>query len=152
MRTRFKEFEHLLRVAGVLAAGLVIFLLVRQVLVPADFGRYGHYRPGTLDDNRKRPLHFAGQESCAACHDTEVTLRSQGKHAGVSCEACHGPLFEHTENPVDIKPKLPEVKILCRRCHEADAAKPKTFPQVATEEHSGGALCNTCHQPHKPNF
>ena len=41
--------------------------------------------------------------------------------------------------PAPLKPKLPDVANLCRRCHEKDAAKPKTFPQVVTAEHSGGA-------------
>ena len=41
---------------------------------------------------------------------------------------------------------------LCRRCHEKDAAKPAGFPQVATVEHSGGVLCNRCHQPHNPHL
>jgi protein-arginine kinase activator protein McsA len=44
------------------------------------------------------------------------------------------------------------VATLCARCHAKDTAKPKTFPQVITAEHSGGVVCNTCHQPHNPHL
>jgi hypothetical protein len=41
---------------------------------------------------------------------------------------------------------------LCARCHEANSAKPKSFPQVATAEHSAGLACQTCHKPHSPKI
>lgn len=147
-----QDATHLGRVAVVFAFALIAFILLRQVLVPADFGRYGHFRAGALDDNSQRPLRYAGQQACALCHEPVVTLRSQGKHAGVACEACHGPAFRHTELMGDAKPARPVVAKLCRRCHEADAAKPKKFPQVVLAEHGGGEVCNACHQPHKPNL
>jgi hypothetical protein len=43
-----------------------------------------------------------------------------------------------------------DAAVLCVRCHEANSAKPKTFPQVASAEHSAGLPCDTCHQPHSP--
>jgi hypothetical protein len=51
-----------------------------------------------------------------------------------------------------LKPAKPDTVQLCRKCHEKDAAKPEKFPQVVTAEHSGGAACNTCHQPHNPRL
>ena len=54
----------------------------------------------------------------------------------MACEACHGPLATHANDPSALKPTLPNVADLCRRCHEKDAAKPKKFPQVVTAEHS----------------
>jgi predicted CXXCH cytochrome family protein len=140
------------RVAVVFVCALIAFLLLRQALVPAEFGKYGHYRAGALDENRQRPLRYAGQQSCVVCHEPVATLRGQGKHAGVACEACHGPAFRHAEAMGDEKPARPDVTALCRRCHEADAAKPKKFPQVVLAEHRGGEACNACHQPHKPNL
>jgi hypothetical protein len=86
------------------------------------------------------------------CHDEQATARAAGKHAHVACEACHGPLAQHADDPAAHVPKLPDVADLCRRCHEKDAAKPKNFPQVATAEHSGGVACNSCHQPHNPHL
>ena len=145
-----RDAGHLVRLVVVLLAGVLLFLILRNALVPPGFGQYGHYRPGALEDNRNRPVKFAGQTACAMCHDEVVQLRKTGKHAGVSCEACHGPQFQHTEDPTAHKPPRPQVAALCVRCHEADAAKPKRFPQVVSKEHSGGEPCGTCHKPHNP--
>jgi len=94
----FRDWIHLIRPAAVLIAALGIFMIVRAAVIPKDFGKYGHFRPGAL------------------------------------------------------KPTLPDVANLCRRCHERDAARPATFPQVVTLEHSGGAVCTTCHVPHNPHL
>jgi hypothetical protein len=60
------------------------------------------------------------------------------------------PLLRHVDDPTTVKPPLPDTAVLCARCHEASAAKPKGFPQVATADHSNGIPCQTCHQPHNP--
>jgi hypothetical protein len=142
----------LIRPALVLLAGIAIFLVIRAAVVPKGFGKYGHYRPGALDTIRARPIVFAGQDTCVLCHDSEAATRATGKHAHVACEACHGPLATHADDPAANVPKLPDTAQLCRQCHEKDAAKPKSFPQVATAEHSGGMPCNSCHQPHNPHL
>jgi len=147
-----RDSAHLIRPALVLLAGLGVFLAVRAAVVPKSFGRYGHYRAAALDLIRSRPISYAGQDTCVMCHDDEAKARAAGRHAHVACEACHGPQAQHANDPGSIKPPLPDVANLCRRCHEQDAAKPASFPQVATAEHSGGALCNTCHQPHNPHL
>ena len=152
MRRLLRDSGHLIRPAIVLLAGIGIFLVIRAAVIPKNFGQYGHYRPGALDLIRSRPISFAGQDTCVLCHDDQAKARAAGKHAHVSCEACHGPLAKHADDPSALVPKLPEVGALCKRCHEQDAAKPKWFPQVVTAEHSGGALCNTCHQPHNPHL
>jgi hypothetical protein len=136
----------------VLLAGIGLFLVVRAAVVPKGFGQYGHYRPGALDTVRQRPISYAGQETCLLCHEDQGKARAAGKHAHVACEACHGPLAKHADDPAANVPKLPDVANLCRRCHEKDTAKPKTFPQVVTAEHSGGAPCNACHVPHNPHL
>jgi len=152
LRGFFRDSGHLVRPAAVLLAGVAIFIAVRSAVIPKAFGQYGHYRPAALEAVRKRPISFAGQDTCVLCHDDEAKARAAGKHAHVACEACHGPLAKHADDPGANVPKLPEVASLCRRCHEKDAAKPKWFPQVATAEHSGGLACNSCHQPHNPHL
>jgi hypothetical protein len=152
MRRWFRDSAHLVRPALVLLAVMAIFLVVRSAIIPKAFGQYGHYRPGALDLVRQHPIAFAGQDTCVMCHDEQATARAAGKHAHVACEACHGPLAQHADDPAAHVPKLPDVADLCRRCHEKDAAKPKNFPQVATAEHSGGVACNSCHQPHNPHL
>jgi len=152
MRNQLKEARHLIRLALVFLAGSAAFLLIRQAVVPAGFGVYGHYRAGALEENRLRPAAFAGQSACTGCHEEQVTMRAQGGHRGVACEACQGPLARHVADPLSLKPPRPDSTALCRRCHEADPAKPKNFPQVATEDHSGGEACSSCHQPHRPKI
>jgi len=151
---RFHEWVHLVRPALVLIAAMGVFLVVRAAIIPKDFGKYGHYRPGALDLVRSHPIAYAGQETCVMCHDDQAKVRASGKHAHVACEACHGPQAKHAgaDDPSSRKPQLPDVANLCRRCHEKDAAKPQGFPQVVTAEHSGGAVCNSCHQPHNPHL
>jgi len=152
VRRILRDWAHLIRPALVLVAGMALFLVVRAAVVPQGFGKYGHYRPGALELVRQRPIGYAGQDTCVMCHDDEAKARAAGKHAGVHCEACHGPLAQHAEDPSAHVPQLPDVANLCRRCHEKDAAKPAGFPQVVTAEHSGGALCNTCPEPHNPHL
>ena len=146
-----RDAAHLVRPAAVLLAGLAVFLVLRNNVVPKSFGQYGHYRPAALDLIRQRPLAFAGQAQCVACHDDQAKTRAGGRHAHVACEACHGPLAGHAADPT-LKPVLPDVRTLCARCHEKDAAKPASFPQVVTAEHSAGLACNSCHQPHNPHL
>ena len=152
MRRLLHDWVHLVRPALVLLAGIGVFLVVRGAVIPKAFGQYGHYRPGALDTIRQRPISFAGQDTCVLCHDDQAKVRAAGRHAHVACEACHGPLALHANDPAANVPKLPDVADLCRRCHEKDAAKPKKFPQVVTVEHSQGLACNSCHTPHNPHI
>jgi hypothetical protein len=150
MSNNFRESGHLIRLAAVLVVAVIGFLVLRAAVIPEGFGQYGHYRPGALDDNQKHPIRYAGQAECLVCHEDQAKQRSAGKHAKVSCEACHGPLARHAEDPQN-KPQLPQAA-LCASCHEKDAAKPKWFPQVVTAEHNTGMTCNSCHQAHQPKL
>ncbi len=152
MRSIFRDSAHLIRPALVLLACVGLFLVLRGAIIPKDFGKYGHYRPGALTMIRELPISYAGQETCLVCHEDEGKMRAAGKHAHVACEACHGPLSQHASDPGTNVPKLPVAANLCWRCHEKDAAKPKNFPQVVTAEHSGGMSCTGCHQPHNPHI
>ena len=152
MSRLFRNAGHLIRPALVLLAGLGVFLILRAIVVPKDFGKYGHYRAGALDMIAARPIAYAGHSQCILCHDEQGKVHARGKHANVACEACHGPLAKHADDPTANVPKLPDVANLCRRCHEKDAAKPQSFPQVDTVAHSQGMLCDSCHQPHNPHL
>ncbi len=148
--SKFKDAEHLLRLAAVFIAGLAIFLVLRSLLVPKTFGQYGHFRGAALAEIEARPVAYAGHKVCEDCHGDVVDLKKTGKHAGVNCEACHGAQAKHAENPADVIPQLPDTAVLCARCHTTDIAKPVGFPQVDPKEHSGGQACKMCHQPHSP--
>lgn len=147
---KLRDAEHLLRLAAVFVAAILLFLFMRTMFVPESFGRYGHYRADALKDIAAQPVAFAGHKACADCHDEVVQAKSVGKHGNVNCEACHGALQKHVEDPASVVPQLPDTGVLCARCHEANLAKPRNFPQVASKDHSGGEKCKTCHQPHNP--
>jgi uncharacterized CHY-type Zn-finger protein len=149
MAALFKDQEHLLRVAGLFAAGLLAFLVLQQLLVPAGFGAFGPFRAGALDDNRARPLRYAGQATCVECHTDVAQVRAHGKHSKVACEACHGALSTHAADPEAAKPVRPDPRTLCVVCHAANVAKPTGFPQIDRAEHPDG-LCTECHVAHDP--
>jgi hypothetical protein len=146
---RFRDQEHLLRLAGLALLGVLAFLLLRGLLVPHDFGVLGHYRASALDDNRKEPISFAGQDACLACHED---TRAGGKHGGVRCEACHGAMAAHAESddPAASAPSRPPAD-LCEVCHLANVAKPASFPQVDLKQHAEPGSCLTCHKAHRPD-
>ena len=149
---KFKDASHLLRLAAVVGAGIIIFVVLRSYLVPKSYGQYGHYRGDALAEVKSQPIAYAGHQACEACHSDVLELKTQGKHARVNCEACHGPLARHADDPGGVTPEKLDTAKLCVRCHEANTAKPKQFPQVDSAEHSAGLACNECHKPHSPKI
>jgi hypothetical protein len=149
-----KEAAHLLRLAAILLAGVILFAIARQTIVPAGFGQYGHYRAGALAEIRARPVTYAGRQACWTCHDEVLQVLTKSKHAKIGCEACHGPQARHADadDPSALKPVRPNTATLCAKCHEQILARPKSIPQVVTAEHSGGEPCKSCHQPHSPSM
>ena len=147
--SRFKDAGHLFRFLFLFVVAFVVFLVVRHFVVPKSFGQYGHYRGAAIAEIAARPVKFAGHDTCETCHADILDAKKSGKHANVNCEACHGPLANHANDP-SIAPAKLDTALLCIKCHAASAAKPKTFPQVDADQHSGGVPCETCHKPHDP--
>jgi len=141
---------HLYRVAALFAAGLLLFFVARTFFIPKDFGVYGHYRAGALDDARARPIAYAGQAACVECHSDVGDLRKTSSHAHVSCETCHGPLAKHASGDDPAKPVRPDGRTTCTRCHLESRSKPATFPQIVLQEHADEGPCIACHTPHAP--
>jgi uncharacterized CHY-type Zn-finger protein len=135
-----------------MAIAVVAFVVLRAAVVPKSFGEYGHYRGAAIAETAARPIAFSGHDACETCHSDVADLKKQGKHVVVACEACHGALARHTDDPASVTPPKLDTAVVCSRCHEANSAKPKGFPQVVTADHSGGLPCDTCHQPHKPKI
>lgn len=152
MNGLFKDKEHLVRVVMLFVAGFVVFLLARALLVPKDFGVFGHYRAGALEDNRSRPIVFAGRGACEECHADQVTQRKGSKHERVGCESCHGPLAKHAQDPASLKPARPNGRELCLVCHSENVAKPEKFPQIDPKDHGDTGPCTACHKPHHPEI
>ena len=148
-----KDYEHLLRVAGVFAIALVGFFGIRAFLIPKSFGQYGHYRAEAINEIAALPTVHAGHQFCEVCHVDIHEAKTKGKHTGVACEACHGPQGKHADDPGSVVPQKPDPAKLCAQCHESSASKPASFPQISTADHFAGTVCNSCHPPHDPlNF
>jgi hypothetical protein len=145
-----KDFEHLIRLAGLFAIGITSFIVIRAALIPEGFGELGHYRSGAIEDNRDQPLIFSGRGACFECHDEKTANDNDAGHAGVGCEACHGAQAAHAADPEGLMPTLPEPTALCSNCHELNVARPSWFPQVDVEDHAGEDACLDCHDAHQP--
>src|SRR6266702_4383234 len=126
----FKDAGHLLRFAFLFVVAFAVFLTIRHFVVPKSFGQYGHYRGASIGEIAARPVHFAGHETCETCHADILEMKNTG-------------------DPSILPAKL-DTADLCIQCHATSAAKPKGFPQVDADQHSGGLACETCHKPHKP--
>lgn len=115
------------------------------------------------DEAAKKAAGKHAHVNCEACHGAlvqKMPLPEQSK-PGFFARAIalvtppippDPPLLSHADDPSSVKPVLPDTTVLCARCHEASAAKPKGFPQVATADHSQGMPCESCHQPHSPGM
>jgi hypothetical protein len=180
MGDRFRHATHVARVAIVFLAGVVLLLIARAVLVPDDFGTFGFYRAGAIEDARKTPIAYAGQTACEGCHsgtywsdadDAREVFAANPKldnrHSGLRCEACHGPMAFHAarekaEEAADAEgkelPEDPNAKpvplvagdLLCLGCHKEITARPEFQPQVLVGDHGDNDACDSCHRPHRP--
>jgi hypothetical protein len=171
MGDRLRHAQHVVRVGVVFAVVLVIFLVARSQLIPSDFGVYGYYRAGALNDSRALPVVHAGRVACLECHDgtydppepdEEAAPRKplpksltakDNKHSILSCEACHGPLKFHVDDTEKDVSKV-AADSLCLNCHQQIGGRPRSQPQVmaATHEKDDPAkqTCVSCHLPHWP--
>ena len=150
------------------------YVLARGFLVPDSFGKYGQYRGDNLEEqmNILVPRHGDGVKSCAVCHQERVENIAQTPHKVIDCETCHGPLRTHVEydnieafleNPENYERTGPmeihSAQELCIKCHDAQVAKPKDYPQVVVVTHLeeremeiGPNVCMECHNPHDPEM
>ena len=148
----FRAYAHLLRLAGVFAGGVIAFLVVRSLLVPADDGQFGPYRAAALGLNEARPIAYAGQVACVDCHSDVADTRKGNAHETIGCESCHGPNAKHAANPENAATK-PDPRATCAVCHTPNAAKPAWFKTVDFNDHAGpDVACTECHKAHAPRL
>lgn len=152
--------KHVFRAAILLLVVLVAMVLGRSLFVPDTWGEFGPYRGAAVAEHRDKQIRHGGNDSCAMCHDVEYADHSQGVHASVQCELCHGPVALHVdveEGELLAEMPLRRNRELCELCHRRLDARPSDFPQVNVREHvleNGGELtddaCFACHEAHSP--
>ena len=129
---------------------VLVFIVVRSILIPDDFGEYGHYRASAVEEIITQEMQFAGQGACFECHDDMVVTKQAGYHKNVSCEVCHGAAAKHAEEPGSVELQFPRDRGQCPLCHEYLSSRPTGFPQIVSAAHNPMKPCISCHEPHNP--
>ncbi len=142
--------EQVKRLTVIVIVLIFALIFVRGLLVPADFGKYGHYRASAIDEIISQEINYAGHGICLECHDDIVEKKQSSYHKGVSCEVCHGPAAKHTESPDEVSLRAPRGRGYCPLCHEYLPSRPTGFPQIVSASHNPMKPCITCHNPHDP--
>jgi hypothetical protein len=143
--------EQIKRLSIVIIVVGIMFILVRPLFVPEDFGTYGHFRASAVDEIVSQEVNYAGQEVCFDCHDDVMETKYDGYHKNVACEVCHGPAAGHTEDPESNQLIAPTERGYCPLCHEYSPSRPTGFPQIVSLSHNPMEPCIGCHDPHDPD-
>lgn len=159
---------HVYRLIAVLALAAVAFIAVRTLVVPDSWDTEAWYRRDAVEELKQQPMRFGGNESCtgSACHEDDRPRNHQyrydsvarGRHQGLACESCHGPLSEHVVSDKTIAhAKINANNDLCLACHQRLVSRPEEFAQFSTTLLYHGLLnvtnvspCRACHDPHEP--
>jgi len=142
--------QQIWRLSIVFGLLVLALALARLFLVPETFGRIGHYRAAAIDSIAARKIKYAGRRACALCHGEVVTNHAAHRHAGVSCEVCHGPAAAHVDAPAEVRLTAPKQRGYCPLCHGYDPSRPTGFPQIDPVAHNPLKPCVSCHNPHAP--
>lgn len=142
--------KQIISLAFLFAVAIASLVIIRILLVPHSFGRYGHYRAEAVDEIVAQKINYAGYTACIGCHEEIYTPKERSHHKGVSCEACHDPAAKHAAAPGEFVPSAPRERGYCPLCHGYNPSRPTGFPQIVTELHNPGKACMRCHDPHNP--
>jgi len=135
-------------------AGLI--LVIRIILVPADFGiheqgyLYGWYRKSNEQEWVNLAIKYQGRGYCQDCHGEPYKSILSSPHRGIECENCHGPAGDHPTNPLKLKKNTG--RDLCLRCHSYLAyptSKRSEIKGIDAEKHNPSGACASCHDAHK---
>ena len=149
--------NHVLRPLFVVVAVVIGILFVRELLVPGDFGiqergyMYGWHRKSNEADWKQVRVKYKTSKSCPECHEDKYNAIKNSPHAVISCENCHGPAYDHPNDPPGLK--IDRSRGLCIRCHSYLPYKTSdrgSIPGINPETHYPQAECVMCHIPHNP--
>lgn len=148
------------RLALVFVVIIALVLVVRTLMLPDSWGKYGYYRGDAVDEEASRALVHGTNESCKTCHEEVFDIKHAGVHQRLSCESCHAPVTDHVADGEKIA-DMPVGKgenqtALCLTCHQQVIGRPETFPMIDVKTHleemevSATHECNRCHTVHAP--
>lgn len=149
--------NHVLRPLYVVLAVVAAILLLRTVLVPADFGfyergyMYSWHRKSNEADWQAVKVKYRGSAYCRECHADKYDDIKNSPHAGINCENCHGPNMDHPKDPPTLT--IDRRRELCVRCHfrlNYAASGRGKIKGINHETHHPEEECTLCHYPHNP--
>ena len=143
--------KHIVRLILLIVAGLAVAALAKWYLTDPSFYRYGHYRADSVPEIAAQKPVIQTPRYCAGCHSERHAQWSASSHKTVICEVCHGPGRGHPQEVAKLTIPADATK-LCTLCHEKMPERPRTQPQVDLLQHSAGAQCIVCHNPHAPKL
>lgn len=132
-------------------------LMTRALVVPEDFGvyergyMYGWHRKSNEAEWKTIRVKYKTARVCAGCHKDKHDELIKSVHAAISCENCHGPNYDHPEDPLGMN--IDRSRNLCIRCHSYLPYKGTLrggIPGIDPDKHYPSAECVLCHIPHDP--
>lgn len=151
--------NHVLRPLWVAIGVVLVILLARYLVVPADFGvngrnfTYGFHRLSNVKEWQDFKVKYKGKISCEECHSENFADNMASKHRVIQCENCHDPAIDHPENPEKLT--VDRSRALCLRCHASlpyPGSGRMAMKTINPETHNPEAECSECHNPHKPEL
>lgn len=151
--------NHVWRPLYVALLVVAAILVLRKVLVPADFGigkrgyMYGWHRAGNEADWKAIKVKYRSAEYCKECHRDKYDDIKASPHANIDCENCHGPALGHPADPPTLT--IDRNRELCARCHFYLPYKTSgrgSIRGINPATHHPEAECVMCHYPHNPKL
>lgn len=149
--------NHVWRPLFIVLAIVIGILALRTLLVPSDFGAhergymYGWHRKSNEAEWKKYPVKYKTSATCRECHQDKCDDIKDSPHGSISCENCHGPRYNHPEDPVGLN--IDRSRALCIRCHAylpyKESGRGKILG-IDPEKHHPRTECIMCHYPHDP--
>jgi len=149
--------EHIIRLLIVIGVVVVFLFLIRWLLIPQSFGRYGHYRGDNVGEQMDLPLVHMESFFCKDCHEVQYGDWQDNGHSLVNCEVCHG----HWEIHNGRVKTMTAVKNddTCMICHQKITGRPEDFSQIVSlalhmedkeKPEESDLNCLSCHDAHVP--
>ena len=151
--------SHVWRPLWVVIVVVALILVARHFYVPKDFGigergfMYGYHRFSNEEEWEKFKVKFQTRSYCNDCHPVKITALLSSFHRNIECENCHGPAFDHPDDP----PRLvvDRGRNQCLRCHARlpyPSSGRANIRGIDPETHNADRECVECHNPHKPTL